>query len=151
MHPGKKLVASRNAPHTRVGVERIHVEFRQWIEAGRLGCRPVHFIRADPDLRAVEQDEIDGMIVMSVCQDDIGHVSRTYAQRAELLCKMLANTKRADINQDRTLLRAEQRDGAPPEAAVTDRLPWIALHKNIDLIHGPSLRRSRTACCTLRS
>ena len=73
---GQKFLAFLDAFHARIGCQRLDIEFGQRIEARRLGGGPGDFLRADPNRGAIEQYEIDRMIVMGVGQDDIGNIFR---------------------------------------------------------------------------
>ncbi|WP_431267752.1 hypothetical protein [Dankookia sp. P2] len=57
----------------------------------------------------------------------------------QLAAGFRADGEGADIDQDGPAMAAQQRDGAPAEPAMAERLAGIALDQHVDRIHGAFL------------
>jgi hypothetical protein len=131
---GENFLAFLGGVQLRVGLELAHIKLRHRRLAPRHRQRPVEFMRADDDARIRKHRIVHRMIVVRMRQQQVGDLRRLQSAFGKTLEQHGAHAEAAGIDHQNAAVRAQHHDGAPPKAAMADRLAGKALHDNVEIV-----------------
>ncbi len=128
----KDVITIVHPDRRRPGQERIGIELGDRRLAPRLFHRPGDLGLADHDAGVAEQRPVHRMIVVRMREEHIRDIGRAHAALRKPVDQQLAHAEIPGVDHRGAAVAAQQRNGAPAEAAMAHRFAGKALDQDVD-------------------